>query len=509
MPDWLRERAASFPGRPALVVGNEQLTFGDLDRACDRMAARLTAAGIRAGDRVALLLHNGIPFVLFTHALARLGAIMVPLNTRLAPPEVAWQAQDSRAPVLIYDHALAPQALAAEGAAGLRRIALSALETMPAAPSGARVQVELASPQGIVYTSATSGRPKGVMLSFANHWWNAVGSALNIGLLRDDRWLVPLPLFHVGGLAVLWRSVIYGIAAVVHESFDPEAANRSIERDGVTIVSVVSTMLQRMLDARGGRPYPPSLRCVLLGGGPAPLPLVERCLGLKVPVALTYGLTETASQVATLLPDEVERRPGSSGKPLFPTEVRIEEDEILVRGPSVMLGYADRPDDTARALRDGWLRTGDLGHLDEDGYLYVTERREDLIVSGGENVYPAEVEAVLLAHPAVADAGVVGLPDAGWGQVVAAAVRLRSIVQTGGEAIPAAGTEGEASVADAIVAFCRERLAGYKIPKRIWFVAELPRSPSGKLIRRTLREQAPPTSTAPTSTRPASSRAGA
>jgi O-succinylbenzoic acid--CoA ligase len=510
MPDWLRERAASFPGRPALVVGHEQFTFGDLDRESDRTAARLTAAGIRAGDRVALLLRNGIPFVLFTHALARVGAIMVPLNTRLAPSEVAWQAQDSRAPVLIYDHALAPQALAADGVAGLRRIALSAFETIQA-PAGpyARTQIALAAPQGVVYTSATSGRPKGVMLSFANHWWNAVGSALNMGLLRDDRWLVPLPLFHVGGLAVLWRSVIYGIAAVVHESFDPEAVNRSIERDGVTIVSVVSTMLQRMLDARGDRPYPSSLRCVLLGGGPAPLPLVERCLGLKVPVAPTYGLTETASQVATLLPDEVERRPGSSGKPLFPTEVRIEEDEILVRGPSVMLGYADRPDDTARALRDGWLRTGDLGHLDEDGYLYVTERREDLIVSGGENVYPAEVEAALLAHPAVADAGVVGLPDAAWGQVVAAAVRLRSVVQTGGEAIPAAGTEGEAIVADAIVAFCRERLAGYKIPKRIWFVDELPRSPSGKLIRRTLREQAPPAPTAPTPTRPASSRAGA
>jgi O-succinylbenzoic acid--CoA ligase len=500
MPDWLRERAAAFPGRPALIVGSERLTFGDLDRGSGVMALRLAAAGVRSGDRVAILLRNGISFALLTHGLARLGAIMVPLNTRLAASEVAWQARDSRASVMVYDDALASQAEAARGVAELRAVPLAALLAAPApavagtAATGPGARIPLASPQGIVYTSATSGRPKGVVLSFANHWWNAMGSALNLDLLRDDCWLAPLPLFHVGGLAILWRSVIYGIPAVVHESFDAGAVNRSIDRDGVTIVSVVSAMLQRMLDERGDRPYPASLRCVLLGGGPAPLPLIERCLRLRVPVAPTYGLTETASQVATLFPSEVERRPGSCGRPLFPTEARIDQDEILVRGPSVMLGYADRPEETARVLRDGWLRTGDLGFLDEDGYLYVTERREDLIVSGGENVYPAEVERVLLAHPAVEDAGVVGVPDTTWGQVVAAAVALKPAAQSG-------STE---ALADAIVAFCRDHLAGYKIPKRLWFVDELPRSPAGKLLRRVLRERAPSAST-----QPASPRAGA
>jgi O-succinylbenzoic acid--CoA ligase len=208
-----------------------------------------------------------------------------------------------------------------------------------------------------------------------------------------------LPLFHVGGLAILVRSAIYGIPALVHQSFDPAAANRAIDQDGVTIVSVVSAMLQRMLDERGDRPHPPALRCVLLGGGPAPRSLLEACVWRGVPVVQTYGLTEAASQVATLAPADALRKLGSAGQPLLPNELRIEREgasasagqvgEILMRGPTVMCGYANRPEETARALQDGWLHTGDLGYLDDEGYLYVVSRRSDLIITGGENVYPA------------------------------------------------------------------------------------------------------------------------
>jgi O-succinylbenzoic acid--CoA ligase len=290
----------------------------------------------------------------------------------------------------------------------------------------------------------------------------------------------------VGGLSIVFRSAIYGTAAIVHEGFDPDAVNRAIERDGVTIVSVVAVMLQRMLDARGDGPYPASLRCVLLGGGPAPRPLLERCAALAVPVVQTYGLTETASQVATLAPEDALRKLGSAGRPLYPNELRIgAEDgsdagagasgEIVVRGPVVMAGYAGRPDATAEAIIDGWLHTGDIGRIDTDGYLYVLDRRDDLIITGGENVYPAEVEAVLLAHPSVVEAGVIGLPDDRWGQRIVAVVR----------AISGGKTD---DLVDVLRAHCRSLLAAYKVPGEIRFVAHpLPRTASGKLRRTELR----------------------
>jgi O-succinylbenzoic acid--CoA ligase len=239
-----------------------------------------------------------------------------------------------------------------------------------------------------------------------------------------------------------------------------------------------------MLDERGDQPYPSSLRCVLLGGGPAPEPLLQRCATLGVPVVQTYGLTEAASQVATLEPEDALRKLGSAGKPLFGTELRIEdadgaflapgaEGEIVVRGPTVTPGYLNRPGPTARAIRDGWLHTGDIGYLDAKGYLYVLDRRDDLIVSGGENVYPAEIEAVLQSHPDVLEAGVWGAPDQRWGQVPIAAVVLRP---------------GVSVTADALIAHCRERLAAYKTPVRIELRTELPRNAAGKLLRNQLQE---------------------
>jgi O-succinylbenzoic acid--CoA ligase len=346
------------------------------------------------------------------------------------------------------------------------------------------------------------------MVTYGNHWWNAMGSALNLGLRDDDRWLACLPFFHVGGLSIVMRSAIYGIpivlqhatlgSSVAASTFDPLAVNRAMEEHDVTIVSVVSTMLSRMLAAMGDRVYPPALRCVLLGGGPAPLSLLQECARRGIPVTQTYGLTETASQLATLAPAQALRKLGSAGRPLLPNELRIlplrhggtastdhgiaqapaaaEAGEILVRGPSVTGGYL--PDDgnleapLPAADADGWLHTGDIGYLDGEGYLYVLDRRVDLIVSGGENIYPAEVEAVLHAHPAVAEAAVYGVADDTWGQRVAAAIVVRA---------------GERIGEQEIVAFCRERLAAYKVPSRINLVDALPRNAAGKLLRRRLR----------------------
>jgi len=492
-PEWLGLRARTTPDAIAVIAGERTWTFTELDRDACRTARQLATLGVTSGSRAALLLRNGAPLAILAHALGKLGAVMVPMNTRLAAPELTRQLEDIRARILICDRSLEPLAgAAAEALPDLARCtvggateAAGGCDLLPGvaeARAPLRDRFPLSDVQGIMYTSATSGRPKGVQLSYGNHWWSAIGSAANLGHERRDRWLACLPLYHVGGLAILWRGVIYGIPVVVHEAFDPERVGGEIDRGGVTLLSLVPTMLQRLLDARGPRRFPPALRCILLGGGPAPPSLLEACVSLRAPVAPTYGLTETASQVATLPPEEAARRPGSVGRALCSAELRIERDgmeapagevgEILVRGPTVMLGYVDRPERPGQSFPQGWLRTGDLGYLDAEGYLYVVDRRDDLIVSGGENVYPAEVETVLRQHPAVEDAGVVGLPDPVWGQMVAAAVTAQ----------PGARPNEEE-----LRTFCAGRIAGYKIPRRIWFVEALPRSTAGKLLRRTVR----------------------
>ena len=491
MPEWLHQRARLSPERLALLCGDERWTFAELERRVAAVARGLAAAGVRAGDPVALLARNGSGFVQGAHAVPRLGAVLVPLNLRWTVGELCPLLRDAGAAFLIHDQPNAEKAAElTEMLPALSCLSLAELtercddgrdESAEVAPE----RVDLSTVHSVIYTSGTGGRPKGAMLTYGNHFWSAMGSALNLGLRSDDRWLACLPLFHVGGLAILLRSVIYGSAAVVQEAFDPADVNRAIDEEGITIVSVVGVMLVRILEERGERPYPDTLRCVLVGGGPVPRPLLEECARRGAPVVQTYGLTEAASQVATLAPEDALRRLGSAGRPLFTTEVRVEgEDgralapgaagEIVVRGPTVTPGYLNDPEATERALRDGWLRTGDIGELDADGYLYVLDRRDDLIVSGGENIYPAEVEEVLRSHPAVLDAGVVGLADERWGQTVAATVALRAGAEVGEEAL---------------LAFCRSRLASYKAPTRLRFAERLSRNAAGKLLRHALREE--------------------
>ncbi|MDQ6671693.1 MAG: o-succinylbenzoate--CoA ligase [Chloroflexota bacterium] len=454
VPDWLRQRAELTPERLALAVDDRSWSFAELDRRVDAAAQALDDRGVQPGQRVGLLAPNGAGFVVAVHALMRLGAVLVPINARLTQPEVEWQTHDAELSLVLDESALR--------------------ELMECRPGPKRIrEFGMHEPHSIVYTSGTTGRPKGAILTYANHWSSATASVLNLGLAPEDRWLACLPLFHVGGLSILLRSVVYGIAAVVHPRFDPRQVNDAIDDRGVSIVSLVGVMLDRVLDERLDRPFPPTLRVVLLGGGPAPLPLLERALRAGAPVVQTYGLTETASQVVTLAPEDAVRKVGSAGKPLMGSQIRIAADgEIWVRGPTVSPGYLHQPEN----LAGEWLRTGDLGYLDADGYLYVLDRRDDLIISGGENIYPSEVEAALLAHPAVEEAGVVGVADRQWGRMVVGVVKL----------VPR-----QTATADELIAFCRERLAGYKVPRRIEFRDSLPRNAAGKLLRRNLEIQNP------------------
>lgn len=496
---WLPWRAGATPHRLALVAPDgERLSYGELHARSDHVAHRLAALGARDGERVAVMLPNGAEFAAVAHAAMRTGAVLLPLNLRLTAAEQAWQASDAGARVLVCAARTARAAIEVrDRVPGLALVSMSRddahlvehavaplADVAPAPDAALRDRAGPDEPLAILYTSGTTGSPKGAILTYANFWWSAIGSALNLGVRDDERWLAPMPLFHVGGLSVLTRSAIQGTTAIIHDGFDAARVSDAIDAERATLVSLVPTMLGRVLDARGERPFPDSLRCVLLGGGPAPRPLLERCAALGVPVSQTYGLTEACSQVATLAPADALRRLGSAGRPLYPTELRVARDdgtdaavgeagEILVRGPTVTPGYWNRPDATARALRDGWLHTGDAGTLDDEGYLYVLDRRDDLVVSGGENVYPAEVEAALLAHPGVAEAAVVGVADEEWGQRVVALVRVTD----------------DSVTPDALREFCRARIARYKVPAELRLTRDaLPRNAAGKLLRRTVRE---------------------
>jgi O-succinylbenzoic acid--CoA ligase len=491
MPHWLDQRAALTPQRTALIGAGERVTFAELrDRARD-CALRLAACGVASGDRVALLCRNGLHVPVIVHALSYLGAVLVPLNTRLTVFELDYQLRDADCRMMIYDpdyHALAAELRArGVGVTGMQTDELWSIRPVSPSMLPPAAELETDALHSIMYTSGTTGQPKGVQLSYHNHWSSAIGSVLNLGLTDRDCWLAAVPLFHISGLSILMRSVIYGMPVVIHERFDPVEANRAIREQGVTIVSVVSNMLRRMVDALGDERYPPSFRCMLLGGGPSPLPLLEQCREMGIPVIQTYGMTETASQVATLPAEYMLSKLGSAGKPLFISELRIVRDgvpvppgtegEIEVRGPNVMRGYWNRPEVTAEVLRDGWLATGDLGYVDEEGFLYVLDRRKDLIISGGENVYPAEIESVLMRHPDIVEAGVTGQADDVWGQVPIAFVVMR---------------EGAVFSEQEIRDFCARRLARYKIPARIYAVDGLPRNASNKLMRCELVKLIPP-----------------
>ncbi|MPY96269.1 MAG: o-succinylbenzoate--CoA ligase [Acidimicrobiia bacterium] len=482
--DWVARRARTHPEHIAIEAAGETLTYDALDRRVEAAAAVIRSFDLGAGAPVALLAGNGLPFAVVAHAVPRAGALFMPLNVRLSTDELAWQLRDAGAGALLAGGEHVETAQAAAEAAGVPIHPLDAPAwTQPARQGDPERPLDPDEPHSLIYTSGTTGRPKGALLTFGNYYWSAIGSAENLGVRPDDRWLACMPLFHVGGLSIVLRSAIYGTTAVIHDRFDEVRVDAALRDDRITLLSVVATMLHRLF-AVDARPYPSTLRAVLLGGGPAPRPLLEVARDRGVPVLQTYGLTETASQAATLAPEDALRKLGSAGLPLPVTTLRIEVDgreaapgevgEILVAGPTVTPGYLNRPDATAEALRDGWLHTGDLGYRDDEGYLYVSDRRHDLVVTGGENVYPAEVEAALLEHPAVEECAVIARSDPEWGHLVVAVV------------VPSRSDPVEP---EELRTYLRSRLAAYKVPRHIWYTYDpLPRTASGKLQRYLLRD---------------------
>ena len=429
--DWLDHSARAHPDTIALSGDGESLDYEKLRDEAGSVAAALADAGVGIGDPVAIDLPAGVP-----HAVALHGSILAGAIVQSMPP-AGRDGVDVAPGTTHLDEAWVARARA-------RREPWPSFSRHPALPLTR------------VLSSGTSGTPKPVLLTAGNHLWSALGSALNLGVERDDRWLCCLPLNHVGGLTILIRSAIYGTGAVIHPRFDVDRVATTLEDGDASVVSRVPTQLVRLLDAGADLDGP---RLLLIGGGPVSAEVLEEAIGRGATVAQTYGLTEACSQVCTLGPAEAADRVGSAGRPLPGTEVRIEDGEILVRGPTV----------APAALADGWLHTGDLGRLDDEGYLWVDGRREDLIVSGGENVRPHRVEAALLAHPGVAEVAVAGRDDREWGQLVTAFV-----------------VSADDPGADELIEHARARLAPHEVPKAIEFVAELPRTGSGKVQRRLL-----------------------
>jgi O-succinylbenzoic acid--CoA ligase len=414
LEDWLTAAARARPDHPAVVAGGEVVTYAELDRRASSVAMRLAALGVGPGDRVRVSHPPGITFAELLHAVPRLGAVLEPVAPA-DPPE----------PEL--DAAPGPDPVDAE----------------------LRTAHEPDAVHSVIHTSGTTGEPKPVGLTFGNHAASAAASADALAVDPGDRWLCPLPLHHVGGMGVLVRCAINRTTAVVHERFDAERVKRMLEAGEVTLASLVPTMLVRLREA--GLRTAPGLRAIALGGGPVPAGLLEWAEETGIPVTPVYGMTETCSQVVA----------GSPGRRLRGVELRIGAGgEILVKGPMVATGELSP---------DGWLHTGDLGHLDQRGRLHVEGRLKELIVTGGENVAPLEVEQALLSHPAVADAAVTGRPDPEWGEAILAFVVLSEEVATG-----------------ELRSWCRERLAPHKVPKRIEPVSRLPRGRTGKLQRRRL-----------------------
>ncbi|RFU63648.1 o-succinylbenzoate--CoA ligase [Peribacillus saganii] len=485
LPNWLKRRADVTPDRIALEFEDKAYTFIDLHLRVLETAGRLSGQGMKKGDRVALLIGSHPDSVIIIHACFYVGLEIVMLNSRLTNKELIWQIRDAQPGWILTEAAFTLKAEElGEKIPNVPVFFKEELNRLEKVPNfQALDEFSLQDTATIMYTSGTSGKPKGVIQTYGNHWWSAVGSVLNLGLREEDCWLCSVPIFHISGFSILMRNVIYGIRVILLESFKEKEVNQAIKERSVTIVSVVTAMLNRMIAELQDENYPESFRCMLLGGGPAPLHLLEECIQRGIPVYQTYGMTETSSQIVTLAPEYSINKIGSAGKPLFPSQLKIEVEgreavpgeagEIAVAGPNVTPGYLNRKEETVQAIRNGWLFTGDIGYLDEEGFLYVIDRRSDLIISGGENVYPAEIEAVLAKHPAIFEAGVTGMEDEKWGKVPVAFVVLK----------PGAAL----SEADAI-AHCRELLASYKVPKKILFCSELPRNSSNKLLRRELKE---------------------
>lgn len=499
---WASHHAVANPERVAIVdsATGRRVTYAEFERRTDALASSLVELGLRPGDRAAMLMRNSAEALEIFFAVAKVGAVSVPVNFRLSASEVAELLVDCSPSVLFFHDDFAAHV---DHVASLDRTrGLTLIGVGPTAREDARDYEQLASAPAtgfipavageddvafIVYTSGTTGRAKGVMLTHANTYWGvATYQTVSHGLSKYDASMVATPMFHTGGLFVYSLPMLYlGGKVVTTPSWDPSRAVELIEEEQVTVNFLVPSMWAEVLSVVGdqGRSRLSSLRYTLIGGAPCPAYVLEFFQDQGLAFLEGFGTTETLL-ITMLSEEDVVTRRGTVGRAQGPMEIRIVDEqgaslpsgevgEVAVRGPSVFKGYWGMPEQTRRAFRDGWYCTGDLGRIDEEGYVTLVDRKNDMIITGGENVYPAEVEQVIVRHPAVREVAVIGRPDERWGERVVAVVVI----------------EGSAAVDGVdLIGWTRERIAHYKAPREIVVVEEMPRNATGKILKRTLRQ---------------------
>ncbi|MER5585735.1 acyl-CoA synthetase [Streptomyces asoensis] len=488
---WPARRARKTPHRTALVHDGRPADYRTLHTRTTRLAHALRARGVRRGDRIAYLGPNHPSYLETLFAAGTLGAVFVPLNTRLAGPEIAYQLADSGAKALVFGPSHAGLVAGLPGNTDVRTYVEvgGEYEEALAAASDEPIDTPVAPDDTciIMYTSGTTGRPKGAMLTHGNLTWNAVNVLVDTDLIADERALVCAPLFHTAGLNMLTLPVLLkGGCCVLVEAFDPEATFDLIERHRITFMFGVPTMFEQVArHPRWAEADLSSLRILTCGGSPVSTPLIAAYQRRGLTFLQGYGMTEASPGTLFLDAEHAISKAGSAGVPHFFSDVRVvrpdlapvrtgETGEVVVRGPHVMPGYWGLPEETAASFADGWFRSGDAARVDEDGYVHIVDRIKDMIISGGENIYPAEIEDLLLAHPDIVECAVIGVSDDKWGEVPRAVVVLR---------------DGASTDPDELLASLAGRLAKYKIPKSVVVADALPRTASGKLLKSRVRSR--------------------
>ncbi|MBB1095427.1 o-succinylbenzoate--CoA ligase [Limosilactobacillus agrestis] len=465
--NWLLKQAITQPNHIAIDDGEEQLSFGELKKQVEAIVGRLNH--LDPGPRVGLLATNSLMSYKLALAIMCSGRTIVWLNWRLASEELERQIKDSQLQLCLVENSLWRPGMTTPFKS------YSAFLITSADPGEVIPVFKSNWVASIMYTSGTTGKPKGVLQTFGNHFYSAVSSALNLGLSSTDKWLCVAPIFHISGFSIIMRGLIYGMTVRLVEKFRAEEIERILANETVTVMSVVPFMLKKLIQQQNktNTHYNSSFRCMLLGGGTIDREMLEICLQRSIPVVQCYGMTETCSQIVALRSVDALLKLGSVGQPLFTTQLRLAKDgEILLKTPALTPGYLNLPDKLPSKMVDGWYRTGDIGHFDKEGYLYIDGRADEMLISGGENIFPQEVEQVYQRYPRINEVAVVGQNDPVWGQVPVAFVVSDHRLST-----------------TKLMNYGYEHLARYKVPQHYIFVSELPKNASGKIQRFILREK--------------------